>query len=352
MPFNPTRRHFLRSAIGAAGGCMSGLPLMGLGQDAAQKLAGVSVEDLPRLKGKLTLYLGRGEGGLYERVIDAVKKRNPDLRLSIRRGPTAALANTIVAEAKMGLVRADVFWAVDSGAIGLVAGTGKARKLPDTITSQVDERFRYDNWVPISGRIRTIPFHTGKLKAADVPKTLSEIADSDLTIGWAPAYGAFQSFVSAMRILRGDEATKKWLIATKKRAKSYAGELGAVMGVARGEVDIAFANHYYTLRLKAGDPDAKVDLAFTNNDAGCLLNASGAMTLRGGELAQNFVRYLLSREAQSFLASEAYEIPMLPSVTMPKGLPDLADIHPPKVDLAQLADLAPTLRLMRSTGVL
>ncbi|MGJ8657083.1 MAG: extracellular solute-binding protein [Akkermansiaceae bacterium] len=334
---------------------MQGLQLSSLAQSlsaGSEDLVGISVEDLPKLNGKLTLYLGRGEGGLYERIISSIQKRNPGLKLDIRRGPTAALANTIVAEAKMGYMRADVFWAVDSGSIGLVAGTGKAAKLDKVITDQVDERFRNDSWVPVSGRIRTVPFHTGRLKASDIPESIADFADSDLKVGWAPAYGAFQSFVSAMRILRGNEATKKWLIATKKNAKSYAGELGAVMGAARGEVDVAFANHYYTLRLKQGDPDAKVDLAFTNDDAGCLLNASGAMCLRGGELAQNFVRYLLSREAQQFLSSEAYEIPMLPGIATPKGLPDLAKIHPPKVNLSQLADLSPTLRLMRESGVL
>ncbi|MGE9267976.1 MAG: substrate-binding domain-containing protein [Verrucomicrobiales bacterium] len=345
------RREFLSRSSLSALGCLAGGVFPGLAR-ANEALAGISVDDLPELKGKLTLYLGRGEGGLYERIISSIEKRNPELKLSIRRGPTAALANTIVAEAKVGYLRADVFWAVDSGSIGLAAGTGKAAALKPEVTSQVDERFRKENWVPVSGRIRTVPFNSEKLTAADIPQSIMDFAESDLKIGWAPAYGAFQSFVSAMRILRGDEATKKWLVATQKHAKTYAGELGAVLGVARGEVDVAFANHYYTLRLKAGDPEAKVDLAFTKDDAGCLLNASGAMCLRKGELGQNFVRYLLSREAQQFLSSEAYEIPMLPGVDTPEGLPDLAQIHPPKIDLSQLSDLSPTLALMRESGLL
>lgn len=43
-------------------------------------VAGVSVDELPRLKGTLTLYLGRGEGGLYENVLKAIEARNPDLQ--------------------------------------------------------------------------------------------------------------------------------------------------------------------------------------------------------------------------------------------------------------------------------
>lgn len=314
--------------------------------------AGVSADDLPPLEGELTLYLGRGEGGLYEDVIAAIEKRNPGLDLRIRRGPTAALANTIVAEAEAGVLRADVFWAVDSGAIGLVSATGKAQPLPESVTGLVDERFRYPDWVPVSGRIRTLPYHTGTLSAADVPDSVMALAESDLSLGWAPAYGAFQSFVTAMRLTEGDEATVAWLEAVRKRAKTYAGELGVVMAVSRGEVDLGFANHYYTLRLKAGDPNAAVGLAFSKGDAGCLLNASGAMALRPGELAWNFLRYLLTREVQSYLAEEAYEIPMISGTSPPAGLPDLESIHPPEVDLPQLADLQPTLKLMRRAGVL
>jgi hypothetical protein len=46
------------------------------------------------------LYLGRGKGGLYEKVLQAISDRKPKLNLKIRRGPMAVLANSIIAEAK------------------------------------------------------------------------------------------------------------------------------------------------------------------------------------------------------------------------------------------------------------
>nr|WP_206012029.1 extracellular solute-binding protein [Pseudoalteromonas sp. Z1A8] len=312
----------------------------------------VSVDDLPKLKGELTLYLGRGEGGLYENVLQAIQKKNPDFKLGIRRGPTAALANTIVAEAKAGVKRADIFWAVDSGAIGLVTDAGLAQTIPTDLSDQLQPQFRYKEWAPVTGRIRTLPYNTSRLTKDQIPTSIMEIADSDLSIGWAPAYASFQSFVTAMRILEGDDKTAKWLKKVKKRSKTYAGELGVVMGVERGEVDIGFANHYYTLRLKSGKPDAKLDLAFTQNDAGCLVNASGVLALNDDPLATNFMRYLLSKEVQGYLATEAYEIPLINNISQPEGLPSLADISPPKIDLTQLADLRPTIDLMRNNGVL
>lgn len=344
------RRVFLQTlaALGAAGGLPAGV-MRALAEGAA---GAVSVDTLAPLKGDLTLYLGRGEGGLYENILASIRKRNPALDLGVRRGPTAALANTLVAEAKAGVRRADLFWAVDSGAIGLVTDAGLARPLPEDITTQLKPGFRYPGWVPVTGRVRTLPFNTERLTAEQVPDSVMALADSKLTVGWAPAYGSFQSFITAMRLLEGDKRTRDWLRGVKRHAKSYAGELGVVMGVERGEVDVGLANHYYTLRLKAGKPAAKVDLAFTNNDAGCLVNASGILALSDGEMPLTFIRYLLTREVQSYLAGEAYEIPLVSGVAMPEGLPPLAEINPPEVDLTRLAALRPTLDLMRDAGVL
>ncbi|GGD52869.1 substrate-binding domain-containing protein [Lacimicrobium alkaliphilum] len=342
------RRTFIQGLVAAS--ALSSIPLTRA--FAESRVSAVSVEQLPLLKGQLTLYLGRGEGGLYEKVLDAIRERNPALDLRIRRGATAALANTIVAEARAGVRRADLFWAVDSGAIGLVSEQGLAQPLPKDLTQHLKAGFRYPQWAPVTGRIRTIPYNPQRVRAEQIPKNIMAIADSKLSIGWAPAYASFQSFVTAMRLLKGDLQTASWLRGVSKRATSYAGELGVVMAVERGEVDIGFANHYYTLRLKSGKPDANVELAFTENDAGCLVNASGILALSQNETAINFIRYLHTREVQSFLASEAYEIPLVRGVEPPTGLPSLASVSPPDIDLTRLAELRPTLDLMRDVGVL
>ena len=342
------RRTFLQGL--AAATALGGLPL-GVA-NALSPMASVSVESLPKLEGDLTLYLGRGEGGLYENVLQAIEKRNPKLNLKIRRGGSAALANTIVAEKKAGVKRADLFWAVDTGSIGMVTDAGAAKPLPSDLTTQLKEGFQYPSWSPVTGRVRTLPYNTQRVSPEQIPDSVMALADSALKLGWAPAYSSFQSFVTAMRLLEGEKATRAWLKGVNRNAKKYAGELGVVMGVERGEVDVGFANHYYTLRLKSGKPDANVALAYTKNDAGCLVNASGIVALSDGDLPVNFIRYLLTHEVQSYLAREAYEIPLVQDVAQPEGLASLSTLTPPAMDLRNLADLRPTLNLMRDVGVL
>jgi len=348
------RRTFIKtlSYLGAAS-ALPFLPIRGFAQTlAAAPIGAISVNDLPELNGELTLYLGRGEGGLYEDVLNAIKKRNPNFTLRIRRGPTAALANMIIAEAKAGVGKADLFWAVDSGAIGQVVGAGLAQTLPIDLTEQLQSEFRFSDWAPISGRIRTLPYNPERINATQIPDSIMALPESNLSIAWAPAYASFQSFVTAMHLTEGDKATTQWLKAMNGKAKKYAGELGVVMAVERGEVDLGLANHYYTLRLKSGKPDARLKLAFTNNDAGCLVNVSGVLALKKDKTANDFIRYLLSKEVQTYLSEQAYEIPLAGNLAPPKGIPNLDQLSPPKIDLTQLADLRPTLTLMRKAGVI
>lgn len=340
------RRDLLQAT--AALGLLGPLRLVAAEQPSTQPAP--SVESLPPLAGDLTVYLGRGEGGLYGDIIQAIRKRCPDLNLKLRRGPAAALVNTLQAESRHGVGRADLFWSIDATSLGAVAAAGLVRPIPTDILRMIKPQFRYQAWAAISGRLRTVPYNATRVDAARIPDDIMAFADSDFRIGWAPSYGAFRSFITAMRLLAGEQRTRDWLLGVKRHARSYGGELSVVMAVERGEVDLGFANHYYTLRLKAGMPDAQVKLALTNDDAGSLINASGAALLSDNPLAAQFLRYLFTREVQSYLVREAYEIPMVTNVAPPAGLP--APINPPKIDLTQLTDLQGTLRLLRDTGVL
>lgn len=321
-----------------------------------------SLSDLPDLSGELTVYLGRGEGGLYKELIDHLEAElYEDLSLSVRRDASASLANTIVEEEQNGDSPADVFWSIDAGALGTVAKEGLGSALPGDLTGLVPAQFRdgKDRWVGIAGRARAIPYNTETYDEADVPESVMAIPETDGfggEMGWAPTYGAFQSFVTTMRLVEGEERTREWLRAMLDAGVTrYAGEFLVTNAVAEGELSAGFANHYYAQRLQEAKPDAPMDLAFTSGDAGALVNASGAIVLESAAdrtLAVDFVRHFLTTEVQSFLAESAYEYPLVPGVDPPGSLPPIEELDPPDIDLTQLADVRPTLRMLREEGVL
>ncbi|GGL55680.1 extracellular solute-binding protein [Halocalculus aciditolerans] len=372
-----TRRAFLATGVAGTAAALAGCsgsgsggtttgPMFEGGNETSGDGGAPSVADLPDLEGDLTVYLGRGEGGVYGQLVDYLQDtRYENFSVTLKRGPSTGLANTILTEAENGGSPADVFWSIDAASLALVADAGLAAALPADVAGVVPGKFRdpRDRWVGLTGRARAIPYNTDVLSASDVPKSVFDIPGSEAfrdALGWAPSYGSFQAFVTAMRVLEGEDRTRAWLNAIQDTGvQSYAGEFGVTYGVANSEVAAGFANHYYALRLLQAKPDAPLDLAFTENDPGALVNVAGALVLDSTpkpSLAANFVRHFLTREIQQYLVEHVYSYPLAPGVAPPDGgsitLPSLDDLHPPDLDLATLANVQETAALLRDTGVL
>lgn len=329
-------------------------------QDRPSEYTGISMLDLPDLSGELTVYLGGGEGGLYQNLMQRLQSTYEGFTVSIRPGPSAQLANTIIEEATAGSSSADVFWAIDAGSIGIVASNDATVELPQRVVSGIPDTFHpTDQWVGIMGRARSIPYNTNEFDAEDIPSDIMAFAEDERfqdAMGWAPTYGSFQSFVTAMRLINGEDETRQWLNGMQEQGiQTYDNELVVANTVATGELSAGFSNHYYSRLVYEERPDAPLDLAFTQGDAGALINCSGTEIIQGTdeeELAADFIRHLLSIEAQEFLGTRGYEYPLLPGVPPIGDLPTIDELNPPELNLAELSDVEPTLQLLREVGAL
>ena len=329
--------------------------------ESRPELSGTRIEELPDLSGTLTLYLGGGEGGLYLQLVKLLESHYPDFEVEHRIESSSNLAQRIANEVDGGNSPADVFLAVDAGSLGYVAENGAATKLPSEALDPVRSEFRgaEGRWVGVAGRARSVPYNTDKLSESAIPDDIFAFARDarfEDALGWAPTYEAFQAFVTAMRVIEGRQRTKQWLQGVQNQGvERYRDEWFVSNAVADGEVSAGFANHYYALRVKASRSNAPIDLAFTRKDAGALVNVAGAEVIQGTQnetLATNFVRHLLSVEAQEFFATRTYAYPMISGVPPVGGLPSVDELAPPNMDLRKLSNLEPTLELMREVGVL
>ena len=321
---------------------------------------GTSIEELPDLAGSLNLYIGGGEGGIYFRFVEMLQEIYPDFQVFASSAPSSSLAQTVVEEVQADAAQADVFWSIDASSLGFVTDNEAYDPLPDDVVAPVPQSFRGDDnaWVGVAGRARSVPYNTDQLQDSDVPDAVQAFPDTAAlqgTMGWAPTYGAFKSFVTAMRLLEGEETTRQWLVAMREAGtERHPNEYVVSQQVADGALAAGFANHYYAMRVKNQRPDAPIDLAFTQGDAGALVNVAGVLQIQGtekGELVANFVRHLLSAEAQEFFATVSFAYPMIPGVQPVGGLPTVDELDPPDVDLSELSDLEPTLELMQAAGV-
>ncbi|MFB6302126.1 MAG: extracellular solute-binding protein [Haloferacaceae archaeon] len=322
---------------------------------------GTSIEELPDLSGTLNLYIGGGEGGIYFRFVEMLQEIYPDFEVFANNASSSSLAQTIVEEVDAGSPQADVFWSIDASSLGFVADNDAYEPLPDEVVSPVPADFRGEDnaWVGVAGRARSVPYNPNRVSADAIPNKVREFPDTDAlrgTMGWAPTYGAFKSFVTAMRILRGREPTRQWLVSLREAGtQRFPNEFVVSQRVADGALAAGFANHYYAMRVRNQRPEAPIKLAFTESDAGALVNVAGALRIKGtekDELVNNFVRHLLSSEAQEFFTTVSFAYPMIPEVAPVGDLPTIDQLNPPDIDLSKLSDIEPTLDLMRDAGVL
>ena len=364
-----SRRRFLAGAAGvsavAIAGCTgndgesaegnasdSPVGQIGSGRAGRPEPGGTSVADLPDLEGELELYSGRNEF-LVGELISFLDETYPDFTPSVRYGGGSDLVNTIDTEGDGS--PADVFYTVNAGNLGALADAGRTQTLSTEIQETVSEEFRTDQWVGTSGRARTVPFNTNAYSESEIPDDIMAFPEFDGDLGWAPTYGSCQAFVTAMRIFEGEEATREWLEGVVDAGITpYADEFQVAQAIANGELDAGFTNHYYIQRVLDGSPSAPIDTAFTSGDAGAIFNVAGAAvvdTAPNPELAQNFVRHLLSAEAQEYFAVETFEYPLIPEVEPVGDLPTVDELDVPEFDIAELSNVQATIDLMRDVGI-
>ena len=307
---------------------------------------------------RLTIYSGRNEN-LVGPFIEAFTA-STGIDADVRYAGTGELAITILEEGDAS--PADVFFAQDAGALGLLQDAGHFAALPDELLSTVDARFRSDAgmWTGASARARVLVYNTETLTEDKVPATVEALLDPAWSgkVGWAPTNASFQTFVTAFRVLEGDDAARAWLEGmVSNGVVPFEGNTDIVLAVGNGELDLGLVNHYYLYAVKREEGE---DFPIANRylkatDPGALVNIAGVGILNSGahqEEALAFVEYLLSDEGQAYFATETSEYPVAAGTASPADLPPLAEVGSPEIDLTDLADLEGTVAMLTDLGIL
>ena len=308
--------------------------------------------------GEVTVYSGRNEN-LIGPILTQFQEGS-GITVTARYGDTAEMAATILEEGDNS--PADVFLAQDAGALGAVQAEGRFVDLADDILERVDSRFRSDDgqWVGLTGRARVAVYNTEMLSETDLPLTIEALVEEQWRdqVGWAPTNGSFQAFVTAFRVLQGEEAAAAWLEGmAANRAVTFEGNGPIVRAVGAGELPVGLVNHYYLYEIQA-EENQSLPLAnhfFAPGDVGSMVNVSGIGILNSAQntgQAQTLVDYLLGEDAQSYFAQETSEYPLIEGVEPIADLRPLEEIESPEIDLSDLADLQGTLELLAEMGIL
>ncbi len=309
--------------------------------------------------GKVTIYSGRSEGLVGPLMANF--ERATGIDAEVRYAGTPELAATILEEGNAS--PADLFFSQDAGALGLLANEGRFQKLPAEQLDRVPARFRSPDglWVGASGRARVLVYNTEALTDSDLPASVLKLTDPAWKdkIGWAPENASFQAFVTALRVLKGEDAARAWLtgMLANKPVNFADSNTAVTKAVGEGEVQVGLVNHYYLYEVKKeeGDDFPIANHFFPAGDPGSLVNAAGVGILKDAKnatQARRFVEYLLGTAAQTYFAEETDEYPLIAGIPTAAGLKPLAEIESPDIDLSDLADLKGTVALLTDVGVL
>ncbi len=281
-----------------------------------------------------------------------------NIKAEVKYAGTGELAATLLEEGDAS--PADVFFAQDPGGLGVLEP--KFEPLSQEILSKVPEWAQSSErtWVGISGRQRVAVYNSERISPGELPSSIWGFTDQKWKgrIGWAPRNASFQSMITAMRTIWGEDRTSEWLrgIAVNE-PKEYPKNTPIVAAAASGEIDVGFVNHYYLHRFIAEEGEdfpAKNHYMEAGDPGGVVLVAGAGIlkTSQNSEEASRFLEFLLSQEAQEYFADNTFEFPVMSEVR-PSG-PGFPDMLAPltKMEPRILTDLEGTVRLLQSTGVL
>ena len=344
-------------------------PLLALGTTAAILLTGCSTTAEPEAAvqasdasvsdGAFTLYSGRDEE-LIAPLIEMFEK-DSGIDVDVRYGNTAELGALLLEEGDK--TPAQVFLSQDAGALGALSNAGLFSTLPDDVTAAVPAGFTSsdDSWVGVTGRARVIVYDSDQLAEADVPDTVDAFADPEWSgrFGIAPTNASFQAFITAYRVLNGEKAADDWVAAVAANdPQIFENNRAVLAAVEDGIIEAGLLNHYYWFAQAAetGAENMSAKLSFPKaGDPGSIVNVTGAGILKSGATdadALEFVRYLVSKDAQQHFVDATFEYPLVDGVEAPDGLPDLQSLVNPELDLADLESLAETQELLSRHGLI
>ncbi len=229
---------------------------------------------------------------------------------------------------------ADVVLLVDAARLSAANDAGlfapiKSAALEKAVPAQYrDSTGNGTTWFGLSTRARVIVYNKARVNRAQVDtyEKLAQPANKGLVCTRSGSHPYNLSLFSTMMGHMGQAQTEAFLkgMVTNMARSPKGGDTDQIKAVASGECGVALTNSYYLARLmRSGNPAdravaEKVGVVFPNQASwGTHMNIAGGAVAKHSKnkvLAQQFLEYLVSPEAQRHFADGNNEWPINPAV--------------------------------------
>ena len=266
---------------------------------------------------------------------------------------TAGLTARLVAEKDH--PRADVFWSSDTSRAVALVEQGVADSYTPTEAAAISDHYKSSTglWTGFAARIRVLLYNTNKVKAAEAPRSILDLAKPRWKGRFAfanPHFGTMSFHAAALFAKWGDAKATMFLETLKSNgAVIAAGNSDVKDRVSDGRVELGILDEDdAVVALREEKPVALVILDQDGPDAlGTPLMPNAALLIRGAphaDEARRFIDFLTSAEAEQILAvSAAAQYPLHPGMKGPDLLPALDALHVMDIDYAEVARKLPVM---------
>ena len=306
----------------------------------------------------LTLYNGQ-HPQTTQVLVDAFQKAT-GIHVKIKNGDNQQLANEVIAEGSSS--PADVLYTEDSPVLSVVQSKGLFAKVDSSTLAHVpraDSSAKGD-WVGVTGRAVVLAYNPKLISGSRLPRSIMDLSKPAYQgkIGIEQTSGSFEEEVTAIRLMKGDAATKKWLAGLKRNAKIYNSHDAILQAVDNGKLPLGLINNYYWFRTRQSTKSDSLPsklLYLGHQDPGALVSISGAGVLKSAPhpaAAQKFLAYITSPAGQKVLAkSQSFEYTLNPKVKRNPELKPYSQIDPPALSRAKLgAGQSKTVSMLQKAG--
>jgi iron(III) transport system substrate-binding protein len=257
---------------------------------------------------------------------------------------STGLANRLLAE--KGRPQADVFWSNEPVRTLVLKSRGVLAAYQSPAAQGIAETFkdRDGYWTGFSARLRVIAYNTDKVKTADAPQSVFDLAEprwkGQVAIA-DPRFGSTSFHVAALYAELGDARIDEYFRKLKANdVKVVDGNSVVRDMVARGDVLMGLTDtDDVNVALEAKQPVAMVPP--DRDGIGVPVMPNMVSLIAGAphvEEGKRLIDYLLSAEVERRLAdSEAVQIPLHSGVPAPKNLPAIGTFKPMTLDYAKAA---------------
>lgn len=259
-------------------------------------------------------------------------------------GKTTGLVNRIIAEARSGRPRADVFWSSEIFNTILLARDDLLTPYESPAAADIPQAFRdrRHRWTGVSVRARVIACRLDGSETAAVPAQWEQMADPGIAPTMAianPLFGTTRGHVAAMFALWGSDRARAFLTSLRERgAQVLDSNSATVRAVMAGRVECAATDSDDVWVALAGG--ATLSYGYPDmGDGGTLLIPCSVAIVQGSrhlESSKRLVDFLVSADVERLLAaSDSRNIPVREAVRESLGL-----TWPPasKISLDAVAD--------------